>query len=166
MRVNGVLISSWRNACFPPLHTLMVHSSSQLFSTHVPFFLHLSSLSWVIYVAFFGLFAKKKSFLEKLHHFLLCPFITQHFVCGDGYQDVSFTDLFVCVCVCLGVCVCFCLCVCVLGYWPSSTQVHSAVRLLCGSCFYPRGCRGDEGSGKTPKGQSSHSHPLLHTHFM
>lgn len=49
--------------------------------------------------------------MEKLHHFLLCPFITQHFVCVDSYQAVSFTDLF--VCVCLGVCVFLSVCVCV-----------------------------------------------------
>lgn len=93
----------------------MVHSSSQLFSTHVSSFLHLSLLSWVIYVAFiFWFVCKEKSFLEKLHHFLLCPFITQHFVCVDSYQAVSFTDLF--VCVCLGVCVFLSVYVCVLGY--------------------------------------------------
>lgn len=93
---------------------------------------------------------RRVGFKIDLHHLQLCPVILQTFYETDVNSlrfQLPLLNMSVCWCICVSIFTC------VLGYRPSGPQVHSSVQFLRGSCFCGRGCRRDEGSGKTPKGR-------------
>lgn len=149
---DGGWISNWRKAyfrCFPHLHMIMIHSWNHLFFLHSSVFLCVLR-SFVTYRAgvlidFCFVFVFKENWFCIIFCFVLSLLSILYVeIVMKCKSVVSFTDLFVCVSLSVRVCV--------LGYWPGSSQVHCSVQLLCGSCFRPRGCRGEQGSGQTPQG--------------